>query len=207
MKKKQIFGWLVLSVLLGSCAKFENDTLAGNLQYTVSVRQGSYLVMKDSVYGSIDTLHISRYFHPHQVYFSFANNYDTTVKKKIHLSFYVENKSRSLIMNLAYSDNNLSDFSSNYITVYQEPFTIGPTNDFDRTSTENYAVSKYNNYNVLGQTYQTVFESRQEISSQNPDNNIEYNFWYSMHTGIIKMRMKSTTELRVLELLDSKIIR
>ena len=207
MKKIQLKILTLCIILSTSCRQEENKNIAGNLRYTSSILAGSYLVMQDSVSGTIDTIHFRSSYNPYSLYFQFLNNYDSITKKKIWISFNAVAKSRSLAMYLTYSEKNKPEFISSYIGVYQEPFVIGETEEYYGSAVNNYAIATYSEYELKSKAYKTVFESKQIKYTPSTNDTTVFNFLYSMHTGIIKIRMSNKNELIVLELIDSKIIR
>jgi hypothetical protein len=215
--KNLLFIFVIITAVLLSCGgRTGNYRILGNLRYTTSFGNGSYLVMKDSADGNIDTLFYHSIYDAIDVQnhgdysnellaYSFSNNFDSILKRRIFLIFNAGAESRGLGMSINYSENGVLGFASSSSPVYKEPFTIGDMYAHD--SIENYYVAKYNEYEINNKAYKTVFESKQIKYTPSTNDTTVFNFLYSMHTGIIKIRMSNKNELIVLELIDSKIIR
>ncbi len=214
---KNVLYFFFCYLLLSACGgKSGNYRIKGNLLYTTAIKDGSYLVMKDSLSGDIDTLFFHGRYHfitednygdysVEMLSYNFSTVYDSVLQKGTLIDFSAGAQSRVLGATIHYAENATDVFSSRALVVYKEPFTPGTTTASENA--ENKMIATYNTYEVQNKTYQTVFESQQNSYSAVKNDTTTFNVFYSMHTGIIKIRISNPQRLIVLELIDSNIIR
>jgi len=181
-----------------SCTHDMRYPIAGNLEYTISYKPDSYIVLHDSILSRLDTLISTNYrtysaSGDHDINYreyasvDFTTNYDTVIKKNVWFTLRASGEGRYLSFSLFAEGTNLGGGS-----LYSEPFILGFSNN----------INTYDEYTVRGKVYKTVFESYGMMNSTN-----YYHAFYSLHDGLIKIDILNKGIHKVYEIEEAYIVR
>lgn len=214
---RNYFFLILLLFTLYSCTQehIGYSSIGGNLHYTTTINEGSYIILHDSLLNVNDTLFFklgsrgsaSPYYNGYSfqyLNYYFIKNQDTISPELLTLYFSATGTSRSLNMTFNYKNNNIL-FYNKESNVYDEPFEIGYLNSYDDISYE--YVATYNEYTIGNKSYKTVFESNSSYYSPTTNDTTFCTFFYSMHSGIIKISARNKDYQNTFEVVESHILR